>query len=190
MDATVPAAMSLTGCGPRRPRLAGAMSDGVEHGTAAALEESFGFGRTTPTSWHSARSRDGNARSAPPPAHRPNAGAGRPLPISYAIFPCSKANGTPRSEPEEPAMRPLPTHSAEVVPPRRSVAVPLLPVVLRPALTSQVEEPLQPSSDGQPMADHPAVWGDGGQHTGPAQPGVVLAPCGAEDGGRRSGRLA
>ena len=77
-------------------------------------------------------------------------------------------------------MRSLPAHPAEAALPAQSAAAPLPPSV-RPAPTSQVEDPLQPRSDGQPMADHPAVWGDGGQRTGPAQPGVVLAPAG---GGR------
>ena len=57
-------------------------------------------------------------------------------------------------------MRPLPAQPSEAplpVPPAAaplSPAVPLLPAALRPAPTSQVEDPLYPSSDGQPMAEN------------------------------------
>ena len=64
-----------------------------------------------------------------------------------------------RPQPAHPAEAPLPAPpAAALLPPAtsplRSVAVPSLPAALRPAPTSQVEDPLYPSSDGQPMAEN------------------------------------
>ena len=64
-----------------------------------------------------------------------------------------------RPQPAQPSEAPLPAPPAAAplspaTSPPRSVAVPLLPAVQRPALTSQVEDPLYPSSDGQPMAEN------------------------------------
>ena len=60
------------------------------------------------------------------------------------------AQPTEAALPARPAAAPL----SPATSPRRSVAPPLASVGLRPALTSQVEDPLYPSSDGQPMAEN------------------------------------
>ena len=64
-----------------------------------------------------------------------------------------------RPQPAQPSEAPLPARPAAAplspaTSPLRSVAVPSLPAVQRPAPTSQVEDPLYPSSDGQPMAEN------------------------------------
>ena len=64
-----------------------------------------------------------------------------------------------RPQPAQPSEAPLPAPpgAAPLSPatsPSRSVAAPLLPAVPRPPPTSQVEDPLYPSSDGQPMAEN------------------------------------
>ena len=64
-----------------------------------------------------------------------------------------------RPQPAQPSEAPLPARpgAAPLSPatsPLRSVTAPLASVGRRPALTSQVEDPLYPSSDGQPMAEN------------------------------------
>ena len=64
-----------------------------------------------------------------------------------------------RPLPAQPSEAPLPATpaAASLSPassPPRSAAAPLAPVGLRPPPTSQVEDPLYPSSDGQPMAEN------------------------------------
>ena len=65
-----------------------------------------------------------------------------------------------RPQPAQPSEAPLPAPPATAplsptTSPPRSVAPPLAPVGLRPAApTSQVDDPLYPSSDGQPMAEN------------------------------------
>ena len=67
-----------------------------------------------------------------------------------------------RPQPAQPSEAPLPAWPAPLSPatsPLRSVAVPSLPAVQRPAPTSQVEDPLYPSSDGQPMSENTWQFG-------------------------------
>ena len=69
-----------------------------------------------------------------------------------------------RPQPAQPSEAPLPARPAAAplspaTSPLRSVAVPSLPAVQRPAPTSQVEDPLYPSSDGQPMAENTWQFG-------------------------------
>ena len=64
-----------------------------------------------------------------------------------------------RPQPAQPSEAPLPARPATAplspaTSPLRSVTAPLASVGLRPAPTSQVEDPLYPSSDGQPMAEN------------------------------------
>ena len=64
-----------------------------------------------------------------------------------------------RPQPAQPSEAPLPARPATAplspaTSPPRSVAPHLAPVGLRPAPTSQVEDPLYPSSDGQPMCEN------------------------------------
>ena len=86
------------------------------------------------------------------------------------------------------------THEATARPSSRSGAPDpagrgaLGPVGVRPVPTSQVEDPLHPNSDGQPMADHPAVWsGVMVDSTLALRSRVLCLPLRAEVCGRCSG---
>ena len=60
-----------------------------------------------------------------------------------------------RPQPAQPSAAPL----SPATSPPRPVAVPLAPVGRHPPPTSQVEDPLYPSSDGQPMAENTWQFG-------------------------------